>query len=62
MANKARTKIRGEKEPVVAYPSAEPTKTGAALATKNFGREARKRIINFECSKRDFILIEPKTN
>jgi hypothetical protein len=51
----ASEKKAGSNVPATAQPAAEPTRTGAALATKNFGLEARNRITNFECPKRDFI-------
>jgi len=55
IASSAKIKRRGEKVPVVAKPSAEPTKTGDALAKRNFGRDARKKITNLECFKQNFI-------
>ena len=33
------------KGPVVAYARVEPTRTGAALARRNFGRDARRKVI-----------------
>ena len=40
-----------------AKPAAEPTKTGAALAIRNFGLEARKRISSFEFLRVDSIYL-----
>ncbi|MCJ7674621.1 MAG: hypothetical protein MUO33_05655, partial [Sedimentisphaerales bacterium] len=48
IASSASTKRAGWKVPATAEPAALPTSTGAALATRNFGRVASKRITNLE--------------
>ncbi len=48
MANSASRKRGQLNVPATAKPSAEPTRTGDALAVRNFGLEARNRVVIFK--------------
>ena len=54
IANSAKMNRIKLKVPTAAKPSAEPTRMGETLASRNFGLEARKRILAL-----DFIFIAP---
>jgi hypothetical protein len=55
IVNRARRKRGQLNVPATAKPRAEPTRTGEALAARNFGLEARNRVINFDRLVSDFI-------